>query len=272
MNANTVLHYAAMRFVYYMVAEAHMQAAVRKFGSIASVPSFICAYLDVEPYFPKGCNSNLSDISDKSIKYTQGPFSFENYGMTGSCNKPEKTSFNGQKCGIVDMGGLMDEVDAGYIVAEYGRFIRTYILKGVDLLKSLDESTYTNTENYITLDLKNRLDNRSTYYSNYETGMGNGENPIFSFRHPNQDEPDTVNEYNCDNFLNSLADAVSYEGTLAYGQDSNDMLKKDCLPSFGGAHKGYHAGGVKCGLLYRGNADPAGSEGLCSARTMIVPN
>ena len=50
------------------------------------------------------------------------------------------------------------------------------------------------------------------------------------------------------------------------------MLKKDCLPSFGGAHKGYHAGGVKCGLLYRGNADPAGSEGLCSARTMIVPN
>lgn len=272
MNANTVLHYAALRFVYYMVAEAHMQAAVRKFGSIASVPSFICAYLDVEPYFPKGCNSNLSDISDKSIKYTQGPFSFENYGMTGSCNKPEKTSFNGQKCGIVDMGGLMNEVDAGYIVAEYGRFIRTYILKGVDLLKSLDESTYTNTENYITLDLKNRLDNRATSYSNYATAMGNGENPIFSFKHPNQNEPDTINEYNCDNFLNSLADAVSYEGTLAYGQDSNDMLKKDHLPSFGGAHDSYYAGGVKCGLLYRGNADPAGSEGLCSARTMIVPN
>ena len=272
MNANTVLHYAALRFVYYMVAEAHMQAAVRKFGSIASVPSFICAYLDVEPYFPKGCNSNLSDISDKSIKYTQGPFSFENYGMTGSCNKPEKTSFNGQKCGIVDMGGLMNEVDAGYIVAEYGRFIRTYILKGVDLLKSLDESTYTNTENYITLDLKNRLDNRATSYSNYATAMGNGENPIFSFRHPNQNEPDTVNEYNCDNFLNSLANAVSYEGTLAYGQDSNDMLKKDHLPSFGGAHNGYYAGGVKCGLLYRGNADPAGSEGSCSARAMIVPN
>ena len=277
MNEHTVLHYAAMRFVYYMVAEAHMQAAVRKFGSITSVPSFICAYLDVEPSFPTGCNNYLSDINDKSIKYTQGPYSLENCGMTGSCNKPEKTSFNGQKCGIVDMGGLMDEVDAGYIVAEYGRFIRTYILKGVDLLKSLDESTYTNTENYITLDLKNRLDNRETYsisYSttDYVTGMGNGEKPIFSFRHPNQDEPDTVNEYNCDNFLNSLADAVTYEGTLAYGQDSNDMLKKDHLPSFGGAHNGNYAGGVKCGLLYRGNTDPAGSEGLCSARTMIVPN
>ena len=277
MNANTVLHYAAMRFVYYMVAEAHMQAAVRKFGSIASVPSFICAYLDVEPYFPKGCNNNLSDINDTSIRYTQGPFSFENYGMTGSCNKPEKTSFNGQKCGIVDMGGLMNEVDAGYIVAEYGRFIRTYILKGVDLLKSLDESTYSNTENYITIDLKNRLDKREKYHisystTDYVTGMGNGDNPIFSFRHPNQGEPDAVNEYNCDNFLNSLVDAVSYEGTLAYGQDSNAMLKKDCLPSFGGVHSGYYAGGVKCGLLYRGNADPAGSEGYCSARTMIVPN
>ena len=154
MNANTVLHYAAMRFVYYMVAEAHMQAAVRKFGSIASVPSFICAYLDVEPYFPKGCNSNLSDISDKSIKYTQGAFSNENCGMTGSCNKPEKTSFNGQKCGIVDMGGLADEVDAGYITTKIGRYDATLALKGIDLLKSLNENTYTNTENYIQLGLK----------------------------------------------------------------------------------------------------------------------
>lgn len=276
MNANTVLHYAALRFVYYMVAEAHMQAAVRKFGSISKVPSFICAYLDVEPYFPKGCNNNLSDINDTSIRYTQGAFSFENCGMTGSCNKPEKTSFNGQKCGIVDMGGLMDEVDAGYIVADYGRYERTYILKGIDLLKSLNKETYTNTENYIQLDLKHRRTRGTSYYGSSEGPhgaiIGNEKNPIFSFSYPNTNNDDEVNEYNCDNFLNPLSTAMG--GTTAYGQDYNRKLEKNYTPVFGGSYYSSHGGSQGCGLLYFTGYRHNWSEGssLCSARTMIVPN
>ncbi|MDD7090344.1 hypothetical protein [Campylobacter sp.] len=276
MNANTVLHYAALRFVYYMVAEAHMQAAVRKFGSISSVPSFICAYLDVEPYFPKGCNNKLSDINDKSIKYTQGAYSFENCGMTGSCNKPEKTSFNGQKCGIVDMGGLADEVDAGYIVADYGRYERTYILKGIDLLKSLNKETYTNTENYIQLDLKHRRTRGTSYYGSSEGPhgaiIGNEKNPIFSFSYPDTNNDDEVNEYNCDNFLNPLSTAMG--GTTAYGQDYNRKLEKNYTPVFGGSYYSSHGGSQGCGLLYFTGYRHNWSEGssLCSARTMIVPN
>ena len=272
MNEHTVLHYAALRFVYYMVAEAHMQAAVRKFGSIASVPSFICAYLDVEPYFPKGCNIYLSDVNDTSIRYTQGPFSDENCGMTGSCNKPEKTSFNGQKCGIMDMGGLMEEVDAGYIVAQVGRYDVTLALKGIDLLKSLNENTYSNTENYIQLELTGRRNEEWASRSK----VGYDQSPVFSFSYPNDD--DTINKYNCDNFLIPLYEATNRDGTIAYGQDANTVLVKDRVPLFGGPY--YSAsGGSYCGLLYFSgfayNGDGhswSESNRYFSARTMIVPN
>ena len=281
MNSHTVLHYAALRFVYYMVAEAHMQAAVRKFGSISKVPSFICAYLDVEPYFPKGCHTNLSDTNDKSIRYTQGLYSAENCGMTGSCNKPEKTSFNGQKCGIVDMGGLMDEVDAGYITTQIGRYEATLALKGIDLLKSLNENTYTNTENYIQLGLKEPYRKRG----NNGTKVGNGRNPIFSYSYPTNGEDYAINDYNCDNFLILLTKATSSEGTKAYGQDEHKTLIKDHAPVFVGSYGGdyYNRYGDHCGLLYFGGKSSyhhyitnqykwSESSIFCSARTMIVPN
>lgn len=281
MNAHTVLHYAAMRFVYYMVAEAHMQAAVRKFGSISKVPSFICAYLDVEPYFPKGCHTNLSDTNDKSIKYTQGAFSPQNCGMTGSCNKPEKTSFNGQKCGIVDMGGLADEVDAGYITTQIGRYEATLALKGIDLLKSLNENTYTNTENYIQLGLKEPYRNRQKN----ENRVGNGRNPIFSYSYPTNGEDYAINDYNCDNFLIPLTNGRSRQGTTAYGQDEHKTLVKDYAPVFVGSYGGdyYNTYGDHCGLLYFGGKSSyhyyilnqykwSESSSLCSARAMIVPN
>ena len=252
MNDNAVLHYAALRFVYYMVAEAHMQAAVRKFGSISNVPSFICAYLDKAPYFPKGCNSSLSDVNDTSIRYTQGTQSYQNCGKTGSCNIPEKTTFNGQKCGIMDMGGLQWEVDAGYIVGEDNV---TYILKGIDLLKSLNTDTYLNTKNYIGLNMTNR---RTTS----ATKVGNGENPVFSFS-------DSGNDYNCDNFLNPLSTAMSSNGTAAYGEDYNYPLTKNYPPMFGGDS----GPSVNCGLLcfLGASCGWSGGRAYYSARTIVVP-
>ena len=252
MNDNAVLHYAALRFVYYMVAEAHMQAAVRKFGSISNVPSFICAYLDKAPYFPKGCNNTLSDINDTSIRYTQGTQSYQNCGKTGSCNIPEKTTFNGQKCGIMDMGGLQWEVDAGYIVGEDNV---TYILKGIDLLKSLNTDTYLNTKNYIGLNMANR---RTTS----ATKVGNGENPVFSFS-------DSGNDYNCDNFLNPLSTAMSSNGTAAYGEDYNYPLTKNYPQTFGGNY----GAGAYCGLLSFAGYDVvwSGSHPHYSARAIVVP-
>ena len=191
--------------------------------------------------------------------------------MTGSCNKPEKTSFNGQKCGIVDMGGLADEVDAGYITTQIGRYEATLALKGIDLLKSLNENTYTNTENYIQLGLK------EPYRKRQRNGnrVGNGRNPIFSYSYPTNGEDYAINDYNCDNFLIPLTNGTSSEGTTAYGQDRHTTFIKDYVPAFVGS---YNEHGDHCGLLYfEGNGDRysykwSQSSTFCSARTMIVPN
>ena len=92
--------------------------------------------------------------------------------------------------------------------------------------------------------------------------VGNGENPVFSFS-------DSGNDYNCDNFLNPLATAMSSSGTAAYGEDYNYPLTKNYPPRFGGLY----GGGAGCGLLSFSGADGAwsGSHGNCSARTIVVP-
>lgn len=272
MNSNTVLHYAALRFVYYMVAEAHMQAAAIKFGGISKVPSSICAYLDIEPYFPKGCNDNLSDINDKKIRYIQGFYSSEGRGRTGSCNNPAKTTFNGQKCGIVDMGGLMNEVDAGYICKTVGNSAHTFALKGIDLVKSLDETTFTDIENYIQLDLRDRRSSSNDSNSRWTSAVrvGYEEKAIFSFKYPDPEDGFSVSDYNCDNFLNPLSQGTSSDGTIAYGQDHNGALKEGYAPVFGGTARNRSS----VGLLFFGGEwyEWSSSNALSSARTMIVPN
>ena len=145
LGSNYCLHYAALRFVYYMVAEAHKQKAILRFGARSKVPSSICAYLDIAPYYPKGNNTNWGDTDDTSLKYTRagsGTYQYSSYGVgkTGSANNLAKTTFNGQKCGIADMGGNMWEVDGGYIADS----TQTYILKGIDTLKRLNKDNNNN--------------------------------------------------------------------------------------------------------------------------------
>ena len=252
MNSHTTLHYAALRFVYYMVAEAHTQEAARIYGGIAKVPSAICAYLDKQPYFPKGCNTNLGDHADTSVKYTQGTKSYSGMGRTGSATNQAKTTFNGQMCGIADMGGLAYEVDAGYINNDG----TTYALKGIDLLKNMTSSSYSNVSNYTALNLANRRDTSAVY-------CGNGENQIFSLR----DSKSSANAMLCDNFLIPLSNGMSSSGTDAYGKDSNYPLTKGGAPVFGG----YCSSAAQCGLLFMyGGAWASGNQNY-SARTIVVP-
>lgn len=219
LGANYCLHYAALRFVYYMVAEAHKQKAILHFGSRSKVPSNICAYLDVAPYYPKGNNTNWGDHADTSLRYTKagsGTYQGSSYGTgkTGSANNLAKTTFNGQKCGIADLGGNMFEVDAGYISDS----TQTYILKGIDTLKSLNASNYNNTAFFVGLNLQDRRTS-STYK------CGNSTNALFSYAM-------SGNAYNCDNFLIPLARGMSSSGTDAYGKDRNYPLTNGQVPAF----------------------------------------
>ncbi|MDY5466742.1 MAG: hypothetical protein SPF98_04020 [Campylobacter sp.] len=219
LGENYCLHYAALRFVYYMVAEAHKQKAILRFGSRSKVPSSICAYLDIAPYYPKGNNTNWGDANDTSLKYTKagsGTYQNSNHGTgkTGSANNLAKTTFNGQKCGIADMGGNMFECDGGYIADS----TQTYILKGIDTLKSLNKHNYNNTDFFVGLNLENRRTSPAYY-------CGNGTNVLFTFNI-------NGNAYNCDNFLIPLARGMSSRGTDAYGKDRNYPLTNGSVPAF----------------------------------------
>lgn len=254
LGSNYCLHYAALRFVYYMVAEAHKQKAILRFGARSKVPSSICAYLDIAPYYPKGNNTNWGDADDTSLKYTRagsGTYQISSYGIgkTGSANNLAKTTFNGQKCGIADMGGNMWEVDGGYIADS----TQTYILKGIDTLKSLNKDNYNNTAFFVGLNLENRR--TSSAYM-----CGNGTNPLFTFN-------SSGNAYNCDNFLIPLASGMSSGGTDAYGKDYNYPLLNGGAPVFAGGYA--HSG--KCGLLHADNNGWANSHLGCSARAIVVP-
>ena len=252
LGSNYCLHYAALRFVYYMVAEAHKQKAILRFGARSKVPSSICAYLDIAPYYPKGNNTNWGDTDDTSLKYTRagsGTHQTSSYGVgkTGSANNLAKTTFNGQKCGIADMGGNMWEVDGGYIADS----TQTYILKGIDTLKSLNKDNYNNTAFFVGLNLENRR--TSSAYM-----CGNGTNPLFTFN-------SSGNAYNCDNFLIPLASGMSSSGTDAYGKDYNYPLGN--APLFAG----YYSFSGSCGLLCANNNGWASGRSYCSARAIVVP-
>lgn len=71
-----------------------------------------CAWYDAINNFPKGCNNNaLRDSQDASILYTSD--GYLTCGQTGSGIPFEKTTHNGQACGISDTNGLMWEVTPG---------------------------------------------------------------------------------------------------------------------------------------------------------------
>lgn len=253
LGENYTLHYAALRFVYYLVAEAHKQLAAKRFGSRTKVPASICAYLDVAPYFPKGNNTNWGDVDDTSVKYQKAgsnTYQSSSYGVgkTGSASNLAKTTFNGQACGIADMGGNMWECDAGYI----NEGDVCYIAKGIDTLKSLNKDNYNNTAFYIGLNLENRRTSASY--------CGNGDKLLFSFGN-------SGNAYNCDNFLIPMADGMSSGGTDAYGKDYNYPLANGGAPLFAG-DCGY---GGKCGLLCAGNGSWSGYSGYVCARAIVVP-
>lgn len=62
--------------------------------------------------FPKGCNNNaLRDTDDTTVIYQSDGYS--NCGKTGSGVPFEKTTHNGQACGVADLNGLMWEVSIG---------------------------------------------------------------------------------------------------------------------------------------------------------------
>lgn len=62
--------------------------------------------------FPKGCNNGaLRDSQDASVLYVSDGYSAS--AKTGSAVPFDKTTHNGQTCGVADLNGLMWEINLG---------------------------------------------------------------------------------------------------------------------------------------------------------------
>lgn len=75
-----------------------------------------CAWFDAAGVvnFPKGCNNALSDINDPVVTYaTAGDPGSSLKPLTGSVSALERTTHNGQTCGVSDINGGLFEVLLG---------------------------------------------------------------------------------------------------------------------------------------------------------------
>ena len=171
------LHYAPLRFVHYMVSRAHIIAAIEKYQGIAKVPSFICAWADRSPYYPRGNTVELQkstgakmtakSTDDNTLSFSQsGVTSYGAHCLNGSCNVLSKASHNGQACGIMDLVGNMPEVDAGLInltidysnSANYSKIPDMKVLIR-EILGVTDQSKINNLAQICTTTIKNKAPN-----------------------------------------------------------------------------------------------------------------
>lgn len=92
-----------MRVALGMLVVAHRQAATKE----------TCAWMAADKQWPVGCTDwNLGDKRMPGLKY-ESDGTFEECGRTGTASKPAAVSHNGQASGVMDLNGLVWEVQSG---------------------------------------------------------------------------------------------------------------------------------------------------------------
>jgi hypothetical protein len=233
------------------MADAHYQACFRA-GDFSS-----CAWADVAPYQPKGCNNDaLADNDDASVTYTGSGYS--NCGLTGGVPDAvfAKICDNGQKCGVADLNGNMWEVVAGYITDASGNY---FVLKESVDIKSLTASAAYDTANYDAITIPLTLDNT-------QVAFGNGTNQFFSGSTDRNSDA-----YKLDNIGLPMADtAVSSAGTARYGQDGFWRYQTASMcPIAGGNWARAALSGVRARSLYNTRTS---SGTVVGGRACLIPS
>ena len=163
-------YFPASRFIHAalaMLALAH---------ALASKSTAHCAWYMASANFPKGCNNNaLGDVNDSSVKYQpDGNGQYLGCGLTGSANEFEKTTHNGQACGVADLNGLIWNFSPG--MTSDGT---NYYLLNTDVeMKTLTGGNSTNTDAF---GPKGIAANYFSLGSTYEALWATGANRIVSF-------------------------------------------------------------------------------------------
>ena len=140
-----------------------------------STNNVVCAYRDVAPFLPKGCNNNaLGDTNDSSVTYS--PSGYSNCGLTGSGEPFAKTTHNGQDCGIADLNGNMWEVASGFIRTDTDGFLA--LKESVDTTTITSDSTTGGAYDvslYDVIDISDLVSGNDGWIR-----LGNGTNSVFA--------------------------------------------------------------------------------------------
>jgi len=207
----------------------------------ASTNTMQCAYIDVAPKMPKGNLANaLADVNDGNVTFT--PSGYSNCALTGSGVPYEKTTHNGQECGIADLTGNMWELGAGFVRTDADGFL---ILKeSVKTSDILDDSTGPNGAYNVSLyDVVDLSDVVSS--NNGWTYLGNGANQVFAMS----------TDRNSNNYKRTAlgiptATGHSASGTTEFGNDGVYRYLRNEMAAFRGGYWGYSStGGSGCVYL-----------------------
>jgi hypothetical protein len=202
-------------FIYSMLARmalAHSQA---------SSSTTYCAYKDVAPYLPKGCNNNaLADVDDTSVTFTSSGYS--NQALAGSASNLAKTSHNGQECGVIDLSGNMHEVVSGLTNLNSAIADSVLVLQPSQRLKDLVAGDLSSDAGYDTINIADIKANASG------NRIGEGTNQVF-------DSSASGDGYIRTSLGFPLATGTDGDGTTEFGLDYwyvNDNA--NMLPILGG--------------------------------------
>jgi len=178
-NNASIFMYSAMA----LLSLAHAQA---------SNNTTHCGWYDATNNFPKGCNSSLADVNDASVTFTTAGDSDANKPLAGSANTLNKTTHNGQDCGVTDINGAIRQVVLGVTNAGTSATDTTaasngdsYVLKSSIALSSLTSGFGGATDAWGTdANLANNYDAVSGLFpwgsTTGQVYFGSGTNQVFS--------------------------------------------------------------------------------------------
>jgi len=220
-----------------------------------------CAFADVAPYHPKGCNNNaLADVNDASVTFTTSGYS--NCAMTGSGVPFAKTTHNGQNCGVADLNGNMWEVASGFI--KYGAADAIFkILKESTRLADIpDDNTVTASGGAYDVDLYDDLDLTGSMAADAVSKYGNGANQVFMM---NTDR--ATEQYKMTTAGLPMIGGYSAAGTTEFGNDYyREYWRDQMAPLVGGGWSSSSNAGVFALDVY---AHRATSRDLVGGRASV---
>jgi hypothetical protein len=206
-----------LTLIYTYMGLAMLSKAQGDAGTIAT-----CAFKDVPPYLPKGCNNNaLADTNDSSVTYAASGYS--NCGKTGAITNFAKTTHNGQACGVADLNGNMYEVASGFIRYDAEGFLT--LKESVDIRTIMTDNTAQGSGGAYDKNLYDAV-NLIDFISATETGswqkLGNAENQVFSFSTDR-----TSNDYKKTMLGIPNLSGSSSSGATAFGNDGIYRYKRN---------------------------------------------